>query len=162
MADICAFLKLEGVVGEAQDANYEEHIELQSVSWGATNNSSYSTGSGPGIGTGQVHNMSFSKFMCKASTELMKRVIKGLPIDSGKLILCKRNADDPLEYYTCDMENIVITQYNFAAGNAGQLPMESFSIDFVTVKPNYVAQSNDGSGSGNHGFGWNLQTAQDA
>jgi type VI secretion system secreted protein Hcp len=162
MADICAFVKFDGVNGEAQDANYQDHIELQSVSWGATNNSSYSDGTGPGVGTGQVHNMSFSKYMCKASTELMKRVIKGIPIDSGRLILCKRNGDDPLEYYTCDMENIVVTQYNFHAGNSGDLATESFSIDFVIVKPNYVAQSNDGSGAGNHGFGWDLQKAQDA
>jgi type VI secretion system secreted protein Hcp len=126
MAVICAFLYLDGVKGEAQDANYEDHIELQSFSWGASNNSSYSEGTGPGIGTGQIHNMSFSKFMCKASTELMKRVIKGLPISSGAVKLCKRNGDDVQEYYTCNLEDVVVTQYNFHAGNNGELATESF------------------------------------
>jgi type VI secretion system secreted protein Hcp len=162
MADIYAFLKLEGVEGEAQDAKYQKHLELQSFSWGATNNSSYDTGTGPGIGTGQVHNMSFSKYMCTASTELMKRVIKGQPIDSGKLVLCKRSGDDPLEYYTVDMEQVVVTSYQLAVSGGGQLPTESFSLDFVIVKPNYVAQADDGSGHGNHGFGWNVQTNEDA
>jgi type VI secretion system secreted protein Hcp len=159
MADIYAFLKLEGVDGEAQDSNYENHLALESFSWGATNNSSYKTGTGPGVGTGQVHNMSFSKFMCKASPKLMERVVKGWPCDSGKLILCKRNSSDgkPLEYYAVDLENVVITSYNVAASGGGQLPMESFTLDFVIVKPNYVAQADDGSGKDNHGFGWNLQ-----
>ena len=164
MAEIYAFLKLEGVDGETPDAHYEKHLELQSFSWGATNNSSYSTGTGPGIGTGQVHNMSFSKFMCAGSPKLMERVIKGWPCDSGKLILCKRNSQDgkPLEYYTVAMEKIVITSYQMSASGGGQLPMESFSLDFVIVKPNYVAQADDGSGKDNHGFGWDLQKNQEA
>jgi len=92
--------------------------------------------------------MSFSKFMCMGSPKLMERVIKGWPCNTGKLILCKRNSQDgkPLEYYTVDMENVVITSYQMSASGGGQLPMESFSLDFVIVKPNYVAQADDGSG----------------
>jgi len=164
MAEIYAFLKLEGVDGETPDANYDKHLELQSFSWGATNNSSYGTGTGRGIGTGQVHNMCFSKYMCVGSPKLMERVIKGWPCSTGKLILCKRNSQDgkPLEYYTCEMENVVITSYQMSASGGGQLPMESFSLDFVIVKPNYLAQKDDGSGKDNVGFGWDLQKNKEA
>jgi type VI secretion system secreted protein Hcp len=164
MAEILAFLKLDGVEGETGNDHYTEHLELQSFSWGASNNSSYSTGTGPGVGAGQVHNMSFSKFMCKASPKLMERVIKGWTCDTGKLILCKRNSPDgkPLEYYTVDMENVIITSYQMSASGGAQLPMESFSLDFVVIKPNYVAQADDGSGKDNHGFGWHLQKGKEA
>jgi type VI protein secretion system component Hcp len=52
MADVYAFLELKNIDGEAQDSKFKDKIELQSFSWGATNNSSYGTGTGPGIGTG--------------------------------------------------------------------------------------------------------------
>ena len=44
MADIYAFLELEGIPGEAQDSAYKDKIELQSFAWGASNNSSYTSG----------------------------------------------------------------------------------------------------------------------
>ena len=50
MADIYAFLELEGIPGEAQDSEYKDKIELQSFAWGASNNSSYTSGTGSGIG----------------------------------------------------------------------------------------------------------------
>jgi len=71
MADIYAFLELEGIPGEAQDSKFKNKIELQSFSWGATNNSSYVHGTGGNIGKGHIHDISFSKYMCKASAELM-------------------------------------------------------------------------------------------
>ena len=160
MADSCFYLQLDGVDGECQDDGYQDHLDIQSFSWGATNSSSYSSGAGPGVGTGQVHNMSFSKFMCQGSPKLLERVIKGWPCDTGKLILCKRNSQDGtvLEYYTVDMEKVLITSYQISASGGAQLPMESFSLDFVVVKPNYVKQGDDGSAKDNHGFEWNVST----
>jgi len=137
MAESCFYLQLDGVDGECQDDGYKDHLDIQSFSWGATNSSSYSAGAGPGVGTGQVHNMSFNKFMCQGSPTV-------------------------LEYYTVDMEKVIITSYHISASGGAQLPMESFSLDFVVVKPNYVKQEDDGSGKDNHGFGWNVSTNSEA
>jgi type VI secretion system secreted protein Hcp len=157
MADAFAFLNLEGAVGESQDDKYKDHIELQSVSWGATNSSSFVHGTGPGPGTrGHIHDMSFTKFMCKASTELMKRCVKGEPFKTGELILVKQSGDK-LGYYTVKMEEVAVTSYNMTNSGGGHLPHESFTIHFVVVKPNYVQQDNQGKPKGNFGFEWNLQ-----
>jgi len=157
MADIYAFLELEGIKGEAQDSQYSEHIELQSFSWGATNNSSYRHGTGHSIGKGHIHDISISKYMCKASSELMKRVATGDAIPKGKLSLCKLSGTDKLAYYTIDLEDVVLTSYQVSASGGGHLPMESATLHFVIVKPNYTKQDNTGAGQGNFGFGWNLQ-----
>ena len=160
MADIYAFLELEGIKGEAQDSQYSEHIELQSFSWGATNNSSYSSGTGGNIGKGHIHDISFSKYMCKASPELMKRVVSGKAIPSGKLSLCKLSGEkdgDKIAYYEVELENIVLTSYQVAASGGAQLPMESGTLHFVVTKPKYRPQKNEGSADGGLGFGWDLQ-----
>ena len=55
MADIYAFLELDGVEGESQDSEYQKKIEVQSIAWGGSNNSSFHHGTGSGIGKGHIH-----------------------------------------------------------------------------------------------------------
>jgi type VI secretion system secreted protein Hcp len=160
MADVYAFLELENIEGEAQDSKYKKKIELQSFSWGATNNSSYSSGTGGNIGKGHIHDISFSKYMCKASPELMKRVVSGKAIPKGKLSLCKLSGEkdgDKIAYYEVELENIVLTSYQVAASGGAQLPMESGTLHFVTTKPSYTPQKNEGTGDGAIHFKWDLQ-----
>ena len=160
MADVYAFLELKDIEGEAQDSKYEKKIELQSFSWGATNNSSYSSGTGGNIGKGHIHDISFSKYMCKASPELMKRVVSGKAIPKGKLSLCKLSGEkdgDKIAYYEIELENIVLTSYQVSASGGAQLPMESGTLHFVTTKPSYTPQKNEGPGDGAIHFKWDLQ-----
>jgi type VI secretion system secreted protein Hcp len=160
MADVYAFLELKNIDGEAQDSKFKDKIELQSFSWGATNSSSYESGTGGNIGKGNIHDISFSKFMCKASPELMKRAVSGKAIESGQLTLCKLSGEtdgDKISYYVVKMEKIVLTSYHVGASGGAQLPMESGTLHFVVAKPKYTPQKNEGSAEGPVGFGWDLQ-----
>ena len=157
MADVYAFLELEGVEGEAQDSEYQGKIELQSFSWGASNNSSYAVGTGSGISKGHIHDISFSKYTCKASLRLFERAVTGKPVPKGKLSLLKLTGDKKIPYFVVDLENVVVTSYQIAAHSDGQLPTESSTIHFVIAKSKYQPQGNEGDPSGNVDFGWNLQ-----
>jgi type VI secretion system secreted protein Hcp len=157
MANIYAFLDLQDIEGESQDPDYEKKIELQSFSWGASNNSSFASGTGSGIGKGQIHDISCSKFTDKASLRLMERAVNGKPIDSGKLTLLKQSGETKVAYFELDLKNVVVTSFHVAAGSDGQLPMESLTLHFVEVKSKYLPQGNEGDPSGNVDFGWNLQ-----
>jgi type VI secretion system secreted protein Hcp len=160
MADVYAFLDLDGIEGEAQDSKFNGKIEIQSFHWGASNNSSYISGTGGNIGKGQIQDISISKFMCKASPELFKRCVTGKQISKGKLSLCKLAGDDEnskLAYYEVELENVVITSHQFAASGGQQLPMESITLHFVVAKSTYKPQQNDGSLGGGIPFGGNLQ-----
>jgi type VI secretion system secreted protein Hcp len=157
MADIYAFLELEGIEGESQDPDYQNKIELQSFSWGGNNNSSFASGTGPGIGKGIVHDMHFSKFTDKASLKLFERCVNGKPLDSGKLTLLKLDGDNKVAYFQVDLTNIVVTSWQLGASGGGTLPSESFSLSFVQFQSHYKPQGNQGDPAGNVDFGWNLQ-----
>jgi type VI secretion system secreted protein Hcp len=157
MADIYAFLELEDIDGESQDSDYTNKIELHSASWGATNNSSYSKGTGSGIGKGQIQDISCHKFTDKASLKLMERVVNGKPIGSGKLSLLKQSGETKVPYLEIELTNVVVTSFQFSATGDGQLPMESFSLNFVKVQSHYKPQGNEGDPTGNVDFGWDLQ-----
>jgi type VI secretion system secreted protein Hcp len=157
MADIYAFLELNDIPGESQDSKYTDKIELQSVSWGATNNSSYTKGTGSGIGKGQIQDISCHKYTDKASLRLMERAVNGKPIESGKLSLLKQSGENKIAYFEIKLTNIVITSFQFSATGDGQLPMESFSLHFVKAHSAYMPQGNEGDPAGNVDFGWDLQ-----
>jgi type VI secretion system secreted protein Hcp len=157
MADIYAFLDLEGIEGESKDSDYTDKIEIQSFSWGATNNSSYASGTGSGIGKGQIQNMSFSKYADKSSLKLMERVVNGKPISTGKLSLLKQSGDTKIAYLEFDLTDVVVTSFQASATGDGSLPMESFTLHFVQVQSHYKPQGNEGDPAGNVDFGWNLQ-----
>jgi type VI secretion system secreted protein Hcp len=157
MADIYAFLDLDGIEGESQDSQYQNKIALQSFSWGATNNSSYVSGTGSGIGKGQIQDISCSKFCDKASLKLMERSVNGKPITSGKLSLLKQSGDTKIPYLELELTDIVVTSFQTSASGDGQLPMEAFTLHFVQVKSHYKPQGNEGDPSGNIDFGWHLQ-----
>src|SRR4051794_4322222 len=104
MADVYAFLQLEGIEGEAQDSDHTGKIELQSFSWGASNNSSFSTGIGSGIGKGQIHDISVSMFTSRASLRLMELAVNGKHINKGKLSLLKLAGEKKIAYFELDLE----------------------------------------------------------
>jgi type VI secretion system secreted protein Hcp len=164
MAEICAFLELEGVKGEAQDSKFKDQIELQSFHWGVSNSSSYESGTGGNIGAGTIHEVSFSKYMCKASTELMRRCANGKAIAKGKLSLYKlagENDDAKMVYYQTKFEKIVFRSYQVAASGAAQLPMESLSMAFVIMEPQYTPQDNDGGAMPAIHFKYDVQQAKE-
>jgi|SRR5882757_3261029 len=157
MANIYAFLDLDGIPGESQDSEYKDKIELQSFSWGANNNSSYASGTGSGIGKGQIHDISCSKFADKASLKLMERAVNGKSINTGKLSLLKQSGETKIAYLELNLTDVVITSFQTSATGDGQLPMESFTLHFVKVKSAYKPQGNTGDPAGNVDFGWDLQ-----
>jgi len=84
-ADAFAFLELDGIEGEAQDSKHEKKIELQSFSWGASNSSSFATGTGGSTTKGQIHDISVSMYTSRASLRLMERAVNGQHIKKGHL-----------------------------------------------------------------------------
>jgi type VI secretion system secreted protein Hcp len=157
MADLYAFFDLEGIEGEAQDSDYENQIEVQSVSWGGTNNSSFKHGTGATNSKGQIHEISFSKYMCKASMPLFERCVDGTHIPTGTLTLCKLAGDSKMKYFQVKLSKCYVTSYHLTASGSGELPMESCTLSFVQTQTQYLPQTNEGDSAGNMGFGWDLQ-----
>ena len=156
--EIFAFLDLDGIEGEAEDSKFSKQLALQSVGWGATNSSSYAQGTGPtSQSKGQLHDISFSKYMCKGSLRLLERAVSGKPITKGTLSLVKMVGEEKHAYFVVNLENVLVTSLHISA-NGGILPMESCTISYVVAKPEYKPQGNEGDASGKIHWGWNTQT----
>jgi type VI secretion system secreted protein Hcp len=157
MAQIYGFLKLDGIDGEAQDSDYENQIELQSMSWGVQNNSSFRYGTGSGIGQGDTLDITCTKYTDKASVNLMQYCTTGKPIESGELTLLKMTGDSKFAYLVSKLSNIVVTSWNISAVGDGNLPGEHFTLHFVKHETTYQPQSDTGDPSGSVSFSWDIQ-----
>ena len=158
MAQIYAFLKLNGIDGELPDQDYQNQIELQSAGWGSSNNSSFDSGTGSGVGLGQVHDITCTKYTDKASLNLHKYCVTGKVVPDGQLTLLKLQDQQKIAYFKVKMTNIVINSFSLSANGDGQLPLEHFTLHFVKSESTYLPQGNSGDPQGNVDFNWDIQT----
>ena len=97
-------LEISGVDGESQIQGYEDKIDILSWSWGATNSGDMHTGGGGGSGKVDVHDLALTKYVDKASTNLLKNCCSGKHFDYALLIVRKSGGDAPVEYLKLKME----------------------------------------------------------
>ena len=157
MAEIYAYLDLDGVEGESQDAKYQKKIEVQSFSWGAVNHSSFHHGTGSGIGKGQIQDITVSKFTDHASLQLFQNCTTGKVMSKGKLTLLKLQGETKIPYLEVELTHPVVTSFQISGNGNGDLPMEHVTVHFQAFKSKYQPQGDSGDPQGNVDFGWDIQ-----
>ena len=138
-------LELDGIQGESKVDKFDKHIDISSFSWGASNSGSAHTGGGAsGGGKGNVHDMSLTKTVDRASPSLFKLCYQGKHIAKGKLHVRKASGDDKLEYQLFEMEEVYITNVSMGDASGNETPGESFTLTFAKIKYTYKQQSETG------------------
>ena len=141
------FLKIDGIPGESTDKNHAGELEIQSWSWGATNQGSMGTGGGGGSGKADFTDITITKFADKATPKLLKAVAEGQHIKS-MLLTCRKasGGGGQVEYLKVTLDDVMISGYHSNAGGGGSpIPMESVSLNYAKIKYEYAPQKGDGS-----------------
>jgi type VI secretion system secreted protein Hcp len=149
------FLMLDGIKGESADAKHKGEIDIQSFSWGMAQTGSGHRGSGSGSGKVDVNDVAIVKLIDKASPSLMLACANGKHIPKGKITV-RKAGENPLDYLTIDLENILISNYQTSHANVADTPTESFSLNFVKVKLEYWTQTDKGAKGENANFSWDV------
>ena len=144
------FLKLDGVKGEAVDTgNKPDHSEEMSVlawSWGASNTGSTHIATGSGSAKANVQDLSITKWVDKASTDLMIAACNGKHF--GDAVLVVRKAGElPLEYLKITMTDVMITAYTTGGSGGEDRLTENVTLNFAKIQMEYFQQNKDGSGT---------------
>jgi type VI secretion system secreted protein Hcp len=138
------FLKLTDVTAESQDQTHAEEIEVQSWSWGVSQSGTMHAGTGGGSPAMHVQDLSFTKFVDKASPVLMKFCANGKHIDEGILTI-RKAGEDPQEFLIITMKHIIVSSgQTGGSGNDPQM-IESYSLNFGEIHLEYMPQKEDGT-----------------
>jgi type VI secretion system secreted protein Hcp len=145
------FLKVEGVTGEAGDADHKGEIEV--VSWNWSLQSSFSAITGQAKGKARMSELQVVKRVDQASPTLMSFLNTNKLVKTAKLTV-RKAGKTPLEYYTIELEEVRITAVKTESENTELV--ERVNLGFVKVRVSYVPQDS----TGGRGGGANVFEAQ--
>jgi type VI secretion system secreted protein Hcp len=149
------FIKIGDIKGESTDDKHKGEIDVLSWSLGATQSGTSGSGGGGGAGKVQVQDLTFTKYIDKATPTLFKYCCSGEHI--GPVLLTVRKAGGTaLEYLKISLEEAIVSSIS-TGGSGGQDRLtENISVNFAKVKIDYTPQTAKGAGEAAIGHGWDL------
>ncbi len=156
------FLQLGKIEGESTVDKFEKQIEVHSFSHGFSQPTSPLPSSmGGGTTSRAYHNyLTFSKHCDKSSPNIMKALWQGKTFDgtSEKVIFTCTRADEqkPVDYLVITLKNVIIASYEINGG--GDIPSETFSLNYSSIEYKYVQQDKKGGIKGNVAASHDLAT----
>jgi len=141
MADY--FLKIDGIVGESQDAKHPGEIELESFSWGETQQGLPGPrGGGGAAGKVQVEDFHFTMQASKASPQLLLACTSGQHLKSAA-VTARKTGEDQQEFLVYTFSDLLISSYRTGA-TADQLPLDEVAFSFAQISVEYRPQKASG------------------
>jgi type VI secretion system secreted protein Hcp len=141
------FMKIEGIKGESRDKAHKDEIDVLAWSWGASNSGSAHTGGGAGVGKVNVQDLSFTKYIDKASPELMLACCNGKHFPTATLVV-RKAGEQPLDYLKIELTEAMVTSVSTGGSGGEDRLTENITLNFAKVKQSYQPQSATGGKEG--------------
>ena len=150
-------LEIEGIKGESKDSKHPNTIEIESFSWGNTNDGSASHGSGAGAGKVHFQDVHFTSQVNKASPELALACANGKHFKKAQLFV-RKQGEQQQDYYIVTLEDFIVSSYQSGGSNgSNHLPADQFALNFAKIKFEYKPQKDDGTLDPAVTTGWDLK-----
>jgi type VI secretion system secreted protein Hcp len=151
------FLKLTGIEGESGDEKHKNEIQLETVSWGASNAASFNYGGGGGTGKVTMQDIHFTKVIDKASAKLFKACCDGTHVKDAVLTFRKAGGKQE-EYFQVKLTDLMVSSITWSDhAGGGSLAQEQGSLSFSKIDFVYKVQKEDGSLAGQVTSGWDVK-----
>lgn len=151
------FLKINGIEGEALDADHKNEIEVLSFDWKVFQESTMHSGSGGGAGKATVEDLEFIHFVDRSSPNLMKYCLTGKHVPEAKLVVRKAGGS-PLEYLRFTFTDVIVTSVQPHGSNDDELRVrERVRLSFTKVKQEYAVQNAQGGSGGAVTAGYDIK-----
>jgi len=141
------FLKVDDVKGESQDDKHKDEIDVLNWSWGMNQTGTTHTGAGGGAGKVAVHDISITKYLDKASPNLMLACCNGKHYKEA-LLTVRKAGENALEYLKLTMKEVIIASVSTGGGGGEDRLSENLTLNFAEYKIEYQPQGTDGKAAG--------------
>ena len=150
------FLKIDGIKGESFDDKHKDEIDVLGWSWGSSQSGTTHTGGGGGAGKVNVQDISFTKYVDKATPMLLKACCNGQHIKEVNLVV-RKAGEKPLEYLKIKLSDCLVSSLS-TGGTGGQDRLtENISINFGKFQMTYTAQDAMGAAAGEVPFAFDVK-----
>jgi len=142
--NIC--IKIGDIPGESNTTSHEGEIDVLSWKWGLTQSASSHVGTGAGSGTADVHDLTFTKYVDKASPALIQQCFQGSDQKEAVLTVIKASGEKSLEFVKITMSGTVfISSVSTGDPLPNDMYSETVTLNFAKVKVEYKQQNSDQS-----------------
>jgi type VI secretion system secreted protein Hcp len=157
-----AFIKFDGVEGEANDKDHKGWSDLASFGQAMHKPGGGATGQSRRRGDVVLDDLACSKELDKASPKIAEAVCKGKVFPKVEIELTASYTDaGRVTYYRYELKNALVTSYNVSgSGQSEDVPMEDFGINFEEIKVTYTENDSKGKKKGNVEYEWKIEEGE--
>ena len=137
------FLKMNGVTGEANDADHKGEIDVVSWSWGMETPREAITGTARGRAV--VSELKIIKRVDASSPTLMS-YLRNNKVVSEVALTVRKAGEKPLEYFRIELQNAKVTSLHTESD--GDELVERLNLGFSKMKVIYTPQGKTGASGG--------------
>lgn len=147
------FLKIDGIVGEAQHVKHKNEIAVESYSW--SESAAPSPGGGTGLSAGRVRMQGFSVSMkaSKASPKLFLAVATGQHFKTAALSVLSAPSI-PFDFLTWTLSDVTVTDFHTAGSH--DVVLDTITLAFTKIQVKYREQTPGGGPGAEVKAGWDL------
>jgi type VI secretion system secreted protein Hcp len=156
-AQAAAFIKFDGVDGEAQDKDHKGWSDVVSFSHSIQRSAQDPAGA---TRTGiQIGDIVLVKDLDKSSPKLAEIMLRGRAVPSVEIRLTKGTAEGGrVTYYAYELKNVQVVSYQISgSGRSDQVPTEQMSLNFEEIKVTYTELDSRGSSQGKVEYSWKVE-----
>jgi type VI secretion system secreted protein Hcp len=133
-----AYIKFDGIGGEAKSEGHEGWIEILSFNQGIHKPKQGASGSTRRRSAAVFGDLTVAKELDKSSPKLAEAVATGRVIPRVTLDVTVATERGEMTYYRYELTNVLVTSYQVSMDNPELLPMDSFSLNFEKIKVTYT------------------------
>ncbi len=136
------FLSLPPISGESENVTHKAEMEVLSFQFGLSN---AVVSTGEGTGKPFLSDITITKFLDRASPTLAQTLTQGTHLKTAKLSVQRVGTEKPIDYYTIDLEDVMITSVSVAGDAGDSRPTEVISLNFNKATWTYKVVGTDGA-----------------
>ena len=153
------FIKIGDIKGESQDKAHKDEVEVLNWSWGMSQSGNMHTGTGGGAGKVSIQDLSLTKYVDKATPNLMMHCSSGKHVPKVTLTVRKAGGDSQVEYLIINLEEVLISSLSTGGSGNDDRLIENVTLNFAKVTVDYQPQKADGTKEGGPiKYGWNIRS----
>lgn len=150
------FLKIDGIKGESHDEAHKDEIDILAWSWGASQPGNTHTGGGGGAGKVNIQDVSFTKYVDKATPLLLKACCNGQHLKEINLVV-RKAGESPLEYLKLKLSDCLVSSVTTGGAGGQDRLTESVALNFARFQVTYTAQDAKGAAAGEVPFAFDIK-----
>jgi type VI secretion system secreted protein Hcp len=156
---MAAYIKFDGIDGEAQDKGHEKWSNIHSFNQGLQKPGSGATGVGRRRGDVILEDIHVIKELDKASPKIAEAVCNGKVFAKVEIHLTASYTDAArVTYYAYELKNVLVTSYSISgSGQSEDAPSESIALNFEEIKVTYTETDSTGKKKGNVEYQWKVE-----